>query len=84
MEDYEHAQAIYRQIQSAFGGGAETFNGLALCAIESGDYDTALSCISQGLALEGTEGKQELYFNEIVAYERKIDFATAKAKAHEY
>ena len=27
---------------------------------------------------------QELYFNEIVAYERKLDFATAKAKAQEY
>lgn len=84
MEDYEHAQAIYQQIQSEFDGGAEAFNGLALCAIESGDYDTALSYISQGLALEGTDGKQELYFNEIVAYERKLDFATAKSKAQEY
>lgn len=84
MEDYEHAQAVYQQIQSEFGANAEAFNGLALCSIESGDYDTALSYISQGLALEGTEGKQELYFNEIVAYERKLDFATAKAKAQEY
>ncbi len=84
MEDYEHAQAIYQQIQSELGGGAEVYNGLALCAIESGDYDTALSYIGQGLALEGTEGKQELYFNEIVAYERKLDFAAAKSKAQEY
>lgn len=84
MEDYEHAQAIYQQLQSEFGESAETYNGLALCAIESGDYDTALSYISQGLALDGTDGKQELYFNEIVAYERKLDFGTAKEKAQAY
>lgn len=84
LEDYEHAQAIYQQIQSEFGTDVQVYNGLALCAIESGDYDTALSCITQGLELEGTAGKQELYFNEIVAYERKLDFAAAKAKAQEY
>ncbi|MDO4321648.1 MAG: tetratricopeptide repeat protein [Lachnospiraceae bacterium] len=84
MNDYEHAQTIYQQIQSEFGAEAETFNGLALCSIESGDYDMALSYISQGLDTEGTAGKQELYFNEIIAYERKLDFAAAKAKAQEY
>lgn len=84
LEDYEHAQAAYEQIVTEFGADAETYNGLALCAIESGDYDTALSYISEGLAAEGTVGKQELYFNEIVVYERKLDFATAKAKAEEY
>ena len=84
QEDFEHAQAIYQQIQSEFGESAEAYNGLALCAMENGDYDSALTYITQGLSLDGTEGKQELYFNEIVAYERKLDFATAKAKAQEY
>lgn len=84
QEDFEHAQAIYQQIQSEFGESAEVYNGLALCAMENGDYDSALTYITQGLSLDGTEGKQELYFNEIVAYERKLDFATAKAKAQEY
>ena len=84
QEDFEHAQAIYQQIQSDFGESAEVYNGLALCAMENGDYDSALTYITQGLSLDGTEGKQELYFNEIVAYERKLDFATAKAKAQEY
>ena len=30
------------------------------------------------------KGKQDLYFNEIVVYEKKLDFATAKEKAAEY
>ena len=84
LGDYEHARAVYQQIQSEFGADADSFNGLALCAIESGDYDAALSYIAQGLALEGTSGKQELYFNEIIVYEKKLDFGTAKAKAQEY
>lgn len=84
LEDYEHALAIYQQIQKEFGVTAESYNGLALCAIASGDYTGALSYIGEGLALDGTSGKQELYFNEIVAYERMQDFATAKAKAQEY
>ncbi len=84
LGDREHAQAVYRQIEEEFGASAAVCNGLALCAFVDGDYDTALSCISQGLAMEGDEAKQELYFNEIIAYERKLDFSTAKAKAQEY
>ena len=34
--------------------------------------------------MEGETGKQELYFNEIVAYERKLDFAAAREKAQAY
>lgn len=84
QEDYAHAQNIYEQLQAEFGESTASYNGLALCAIQSGNYDEALSCIDKGLALEGTQGKQELYFNEIVAYEKKLDFASAKAKAEEY
>lgn len=84
QKDYEHAVAMYEKVQKEYGASAESFNGLAACAIERGDYDAALSYISQGLELEGEAGKQELYFNEIVAYERKLDFETAKAKAQEY
>ncbi len=84
LEDYDHARDAYEQILAEFGDSAAGFNGLALCAIQSGDYDTALDYIGQGLALEGTAGKQELYFNEIVAYEYKLDFETAKAKAQTY
>ncbi|MCC8044329.1 MAG: tetratricopeptide repeat protein [Clostridiales bacterium] len=84
MDDYTHALAVYQQIQEEFGQSAQCYNGLAVCAIQMGDYDTALSYISLGLSLEGTDGKQELYFNEIVAYEKKLDFVTAAEKAEAY
>lgn len=84
LEDYEHARAVYEQLQQEFGASTEGYNGLALCAMYSGDYDTALSYIAQGLELSGTVGKQELYFNEIIIYEKKLDFSAAKEKAKAY
>ncbi|MCD8104085.1 MAG: tetratricopeptide repeat protein [Lachnospiraceae bacterium] len=84
MDDYTHALDIYQQIQEEFGESAQCYNGLAMCAIQMGDYDTALSYISLGLSLDDASGRQELYFNEIVAYERKLDFVTAAEKAEAY
>ena len=83
LEDYVHAQGMYRKLQEKLGENTASYNGLALCSLASGEYDMALSYIAKGLALEGGD-KQELYFNEIVAYEKKRDFATAKSKAQEY
>mgnify|MGYP004472010419 FL=1 len=84
QEDYDHAEAVYETLQSEFGESAAGYNGLALCALAREEYDTALEEIEKGLALDGTDDRQELYFNEIVAYERKLDFETAKAKAQAY
>lgn len=82
--DEDNAKATYTQIQETGGESADSYNGLALCAIQAGDPDTALTYISKGLEMEGSEGKQELYFNEIVAYEKKLDFLTAKDKCQTY
>ncbi len=84
QEDYDHAVAIYRTIMEESGESPDIYNGLALCSIASKDPDTALDYIASGLALEDENGKQELRFNEIVAYEHKLDFATALVKAEAY
>ncbi|MCD7833090.1 MAG: tetratricopeptide repeat protein [Lachnospiraceae bacterium] len=84
LDDYTHALAIYQQIQEEFGESAQCYNGLVQCALMQGNYDMALTYISLGLALDGTDGKQELYFNEIVTYEKMLDFSTAAEKAAAY
>ena len=84
QEDYVHAVATYEQIMEQSGESPTAYNGLALCALASGDYDGALSYIGKGLAMEEDEGRQQLLFDEIVVYERKLDFATALAKAQAY
>ena len=84
QEDFDHALAAFRSIMEEKGESPAVFNGLALCSIASENYDEALSYIEQGLALEGDEGRQQLRFNEIVVYEKKLDFATALVKAEAY
>ena len=84
QEDYAHAQAMYQALLRENGPSPLMYNGLAVCSIQAGDPDTALTYIEQGLALETEEGKQQLRFNEIVAYERKLDFAAALEKAEAY
>ncbi|MDO4475484.1 MAG: tetratricopeptide repeat protein [Lachnospiraceae bacterium] len=84
QNDVARAQSIYQNVRDEQGNSPQVLGGLALCAIKSGDYDGALSLIEQGLALEEETGKQALRFNEIVAYEGKLDFSTALVKAEAY
>ena len=45
---------------------------------------SALDNITKGLPTATTDEMQSLLFNEIVAYEKKLDFATALTKVQEY
>lgn len=84
MEDPVSARAMYQDYLSGNEKGAEAYNGLATCDIYEGNYDGALENIQKGLALSTEENKKGLLYNEIVAYEYKLDFATAKTKMAEY
>lgn len=84
QNDIAHALTVYQSVLEEKGNTPQVLGGLALCAIKGGDYDTALQYIEQGLALDEEQGKQALRFNEIVAYERKLDFSTALVKAEAY
>lgn len=64
--------------------GFITLFGLAMCDIYDGAYDSALENIAQGLKENSKEDEQGLLYNEIVAYEYKRDFATAKEKMKIY
>ena len=79
-KDYDNARATYMQILNQDSESKEAYNGLALCALAASDPDGALEYIAKGLALDKEEGKQELYFNEIAAYEQKLEFLTARDK----
>ena len=83
-KDYDNAKATYSQILSVNGENKDAYNGLALCALAVSDTDAALDYIAQGLGLSGEAGRQELSFNEIVAYEKRLDFLTARDKCREY
>ena len=84
MEDYPHAEAVYQTIMDESGEKMAVYNGLAMCSLASGDYEVALSDIHYGLSLPDDGSRQDLLFNEIVAYERTLDFDTALERAEAY
>lgn len=82
--DSANARTMFQQYVSQADNGAKGFNGLALCDIEDGDYDSALSNIASGIHVADDKDLQSLLFNEIAVYEKKLDFQTALQKAKEY
>lgn len=84
QQDPASARAMYQEYAQEGGNGAGAYNGLALCDLAEGNPDGALENIAKGLEAAGGEDVQELLYNEVVAYEYKRDFATAKSKISEY
>ena len=83
-EDASSARAMYQKYLETGNNKAKAYNGLALCDIHENKYDAALANIEKGLAEYNIEQEQELLYNEIVVYEYKLDFATAKEKMVAY
>lgn len=86
LDDSIHARNIYQQYLSEFGSDAGAYNGIVLCELADGNYDAAISMSQEGLALETEDEtvKRDLLYNQIVAYERKYDFAAALAVAEQF
>lgn len=84
MEDVASARAMYQEYVGHEDVAAEAYNGLALCDIEEGNYDSALAYIQKGLELGDEKVQKSLLYNEICVYEYLNDWETAKAKVTEY
>lgn len=85
LDDNAHARNVYQQYLKAYEKDAAGYNGIVMCEIADGNYDAALGAVQSGLALEGNESaKRDLLYNQIVAYEGKRDFETAKQLAAQF
>ena len=93
QQDYVNARAMYQQYinkmqdnteKNSTKTAASGYNGLAVCDIAEGNYDSALENINSGIAAASDDEMQSLLFNEIVVYEKKLDFSTAQEKAQSY
>ncbi len=78
------AKALYNNNLNEGQEIAAAYNGLAMCAIKEQDYDGALAYIEQGLSCGDQTANQNLLFNQIIVYEYKLEFDTAKQKTEEY
>lgn len=84
MDDSASARSMYQDYLAKSDQDAKAYNGLALCDIYEGNYDGALENVQKGLNEQDEEANQGLLYNEIVAYEYKKDFETAKKKIESY
>lgn len=84
QKDISNARSMYQEFVSKEEKSARGYNGLALCDISEGNYDSALANIASGITAAEEEEMQSLLFNEIVVYERKLDFTTALQKVKDY
>ena len=82
--DIVSARGVFQNCIESGRDIASGYNGLALCAIESGEYEDALDQIHAGLQGADAAVSEELLFNEIVAYERQHDFVTALQKMESF
>ena len=75
-EDYYELGCVYYYLEDTEKTAAQ--NGLALCDIAEENYDAALEHIESGLEEASGQDRENLLFNQIVVYEKKLDFAQAK------
>lgn len=98
QQEYQQAKEAFQKALDNGGEAAPTtYNLMGICSMHLEDYDGALQAFGQGIAAassytEPEEGEevpnaevlQEMKYNEIVCYEKKLDWASAKAKIEEY
>ena len=91
QQDYANARAMYQQYvnqklddKDQTQTAAPGYNGLAVCDMAEGNYDSALENINSGISVAADDEMQSLLYNEIVVYEKKLDFSAAQEKAVSY
>lgn len=84
MDDVTDARAMFTAHLKDDDLMAAAYDGLALCDMAEGSYQTALAYIQKGLSLNDETTRRSLLFNEIVAYEYLNDWETARARAASY
>lgn len=90
LEDYEQAGNYLRQVIEA--GGEETpvlYNMLGISAMKLEDYDAALEAFQAGTefpaeAADDSAVIQEMKWNRIICFEKKLDWNSAKAEMEAY
>ncbi len=83
LGDFAYAKTMYEAYLEQESADGSIYNLIASSEMASGNYEDALATVQRGLA-NASSGRQELYRNEIIAYEYLGDFASAKAKMEEY
>ena len=66
------------------GENSEVYYQMGMCMFSTGDYETSLSHLKNGLALGGGQHKQEMMYTVGLCYERQLNFKEALKAFEEY
>lgn len=83
LGDFSYAESLYREYLEQDSSNGNIYNMIAVSEMAAGDYEDALTTVQEGLE-KAAYGRQDLYRNEIVVYEKLLDFDAAKVKMEEY
>lgn len=86
-KDYATALTCYQDYLNSdknVDQAGEVYNAIGLCQLHAGHYQSALDSFQKGIALNQSDSMQELLFNQTVAYEKLLDFSSAKEKMASY
>ncbi len=83
LNDSNYALTLYGEYV-AENPSAAIYNQMGMCYASIDDYENALASFQKGLSVEGNAYKQELSYNQIVAYENLGDFDNAKKLMKDY
>lgn len=84
LGDPGYAISLYESFLSSDPNNAECYLSIGMAKMSMKDYEGALSSFDAGLALNDENCKQSLLYNEIVTYERLLDFENAKSLCAQY
>ncbi len=78
LNDSNYALKLYEDyvVQSPSGS---IYNQMGLCYFGTGDYESAVSAFEKGLSVQESTCRQQLAYNQIVAYENMGKFEIAKS-----
>ena len=82
--DIANARAVFGAGLDNESTSAAAHNGLALCDLEEGQYESALEHVQKGLESGDSYSEQGLRYNEIVICEHLHDWTAATRKVAEY
>ncbi len=83
----DYGEAVYHYKTYIGGEGAKdaaAYNQMAVCLMKQALYQDALETIQAGQKLQDVLHGRQLFFNEVVIYERMGDYNTAYEKAANY
>lgn len=83
LEQYEKAIEYERKFMELREPDGAAYMLLAKCYSSAGKFEKAIKAVEAGIALDDDK-KQELLFEEVVIYEKKLDFESAYEKCLKY